>query len=64
MLRLFFLFFLYRFQCVQIPNEVLESISIIDTPGILTAAKRKLSRGEMEYLSNFLFHSQEKLLAL
>lgn len=36
-----------RFQCVQMPNQVLESISIIDTPGILTAAKRKLSRGEM-----------------
>ncbi|KAE8295456.1 EH domain-containing protein 2 [Larimichthys crocea] len=37
--------FLNRFQCVQMPNKVLESISIIDTPGILTAAKRKLSRG-------------------
>ncbi|KAM4566550.1 EH domain-containing protein 2-like [Odontesthes bonariensis] len=37
--------FLNRFQCVQMPNQLLESISIIDTPGILTAAKRKLSRG-------------------
>ncbi|XP_037335913.2 EH domain-containing protein 2-like [Pungitius pungitius] len=37
--------FLNRFQCVQMPNKVLESISIIDTPGILTAAKGKLSRG-------------------
>ncbi|XP_024133567.1 EH domain-containing protein 2 [Oryzias melastigma] len=37
--------FLNRFQCVQMPNKVLENISIIDTPGILTAAKRKLSRG-------------------
>lgn len=37
--------FLNRFQCVQMPNKVLENISIIDTPGILTAAKKKLSRG-------------------
>lgn len=37
---------LCRFQCVQMPNKVLESVSIIDTPGILTAAKRKLSRGD------------------
>ncbi|XP_075871148.1 EH domain-containing protein 2-like [Nelusetta ayraudi] len=37
--------FLNRFQCVQMPNKLLEQISIIDTPGILTAAKRKLSRG-------------------
>lgn len=35
-----------RFQCVQMPNKLLEQISIIDTPGILTAAKRKLSRGD------------------
>ncbi|KAJ0063461.1 hypothetical protein NL108_002779, partial [Boleophthalmus pectinirostris] len=37
--------FLNRFQCVQMPNPVLENISIIDTPGILTAARRRLSRG-------------------
>lgn len=52
----FFFFFFCRFQCVQMPNKVLESISIIDTPGILTAAKRKLSRGETEYHSDFLFN--------
>lgn len=32
------------------PNQVLENVSIIDTPGILTAARRKLSRGEVGYL--------------
>lgn len=37
--------FLNRFQCVHLPNRVLESISIIDTPGILSVAKRKMSRG-------------------
>ncbi|XP_076867277.1 EH domain-containing protein 2 [Brachyhypopomus gauderio] len=37
--------FLNRFQCVHFPNQVLESISIIDTPGILSSSKRKMSRG-------------------
>uniref|UniRef100_H2Y412 Dynamin-type G domain-containing protein n=1 Tax=Ciona savignyi TaxID=51511 RepID=H2Y412_CIOSA len=37
--------FLSRLQCSQMKNQVLQSISIIDTPGILSGEKQRVNRG-------------------
>jgi len=37
--------FLSRFQCSQLDNQLLSSVSIIDTPGILSGEKQRVNRG-------------------
>ena len=37
--------FLNRFQCSMVPSPVLNAISIIDTPGILSGEKQRVDRG-------------------
>ncbi|KAL6035828.1 hypothetical protein STEG23_005225, partial [Scotinomys teguina] len=36
----------HPFMCSQMPNQVLKSISIIDSPGILSGEKQRISRGQ------------------
>jgi EH domain-containing protein 1 len=37
--------FLNRFEGAQIPSQVLRNITLIDTPGVLSGEKQRVSRG-------------------
>jgi EH domain-containing protein 1 len=44
-LRAFGNSFLSRLECARIPNAVLEGVTFIDTPGVLSGEKQRLKRG-------------------
>lgn len=57
--------FLNRFQCSAMPNKVLESLSLIDTPGILSGEKQRVGRGyDLTGVIEWFSHHVDRIILL
>ncbi|KAL7061430.1 hypothetical protein AAHC03_0897 [Spirometra sp. Aus1] len=57
--------FLNRFQCSCLKNQVLESISFVDTPGILSGEKQRIGRGyDLTGVIEWFAHHVDRIILL